>query len=247
MNTGVPQYRMQAFAINGSQIGVWSDIRFMQGVVPAWFDPEHWGGQAATITTGGRGSAWVLDGSFGRAVLRHFRRGGFAAKFSADRFIWRGEHHVRSLQEFKMLQGMLALKLPVPIPLAAAYWRDGLFYRAAILLRFIESKSDFLAAVHSNPYYAPWELLGQTLAQFHKHRCHHADLNANNILLGKDDRLYLIDWDKAQIEPQLGGWVNTVIARLERSLLKYRGPVNPDSIRDGIARLKRAHEQTLRS
>lgn len=237
---------MQAFRVDGSEVRVWLDQRHMEGVLPAWFEADHWGGSAQHIAEAGRGGNFRVSGPFGRAVLRRYRRGGLAAKLSADRFLWKGEGRVRSFAEFKLLQGMVALKLPVPEPLAAAVWKDGWFYRAALLMREIDAKSDFQAAVHADPYHAPWEALGQCIARFHLHRCHHVDLNASNVLLGRDGRIYIIDWDKARIESNVGGWTEDVLARLERHLIKYRGQVSEASIHEGMQRLRNAHDQVIR-
>src|SRR3546814_4574658 len=51
---------------------------------------------------------------------------------SSNRYIWRGAASTRSFAEFDLLSFMHAAGLPVPRPLAAAYWRQGLSYRAAI-------------------------------------------------------------------------------------------------------------------
>jgi 3-deoxy-D-manno-octulosonic acid kinase len=52
---------------------------------------------------------------------------------------------------------------------------------------------------------------------------HHADLNANNILLGgSETNVYLLDFDRGRIEAR-GPWEQVVIARLRRSLEKIKG------------------------
>ena len=54
-----------------------------------------------------------------RGVLRHYYRGGMAAKLSDDRFIWSGINSTRAIQEYRLLEWMTKLKLPVPVPLGA--------------------------------------------------------------------------------------------------------------------------------
>jgi len=51
---------------------------------------------------------------------------------------------------------------------------------------------------------------------------HHADLNANNILLNPMSEVYLLDFDRGRIEPR-GAWEQDVWARLRRSLEKIKG------------------------
>ena len=67
-------------------------------------------------------------------------RGGLAAKFSREHYLWRGANRTRSFAEFRLMRKLLAQKLPVPRPLAAFYVRDGLRYRAAILMERLEGK-----------------------------------------------------------------------------------------------------------
>ncbi|MEO5566578.1 MAG: 3-deoxy-D-manno-octulosonic acid kinase, partial [Luteimonas sp.] len=106
----------------------------VQQVDQDWFDPAGWPGHAHPVASGGRGAAWFIDAPFGAAVLRHYLRGGLAARISRDRYSWRGADRTRSFAEFRMLRALHGLGLPVPRPIAACYWREGLGYRAAILI-----------------------------------------------------------------------------------------------------------------
>ena len=67
-------------------------------------------------------------------MLRRYRRGGLAARASRDAYLWLGEARVRSFAEFRLTRALLARGLPVPRPVAASYVRDGMFYRASILV-----------------------------------------------------------------------------------------------------------------
>src|SRR5690625_2938237 len=105
---------------------------------PTLFDPRTPGLNASPVGHGGRQAAWFIDADFGRAVLRHYRRGGLVARLSKDRYIWRSAKTTRSFAEFYILARMHSKNLPVPRPLAAAYWRSGISYRAAIMIERIE-------------------------------------------------------------------------------------------------------------
>src|SRR5690606_7202347 len=91
---------------------------------PRWFDPVAWGERAQPVGDGGRGGAWYIDASHGPCVLRHYLRGGLAAKFSRDRYLWRDADRVRSFAEFRLLRDLLNQQLPVPRPIAAAVVRE---------------------------------------------------------------------------------------------------------------------------
>jgi hypothetical protein len=57
---------------------------------PAWFDPTYWksrGELDGVAAQGGRGTTHFFKTAGSSMVLRHYRRGGFAARFSHDRYI----------------------------------------------------------------------------------------------------------------------------------------------------------------
>jgi 3-deoxy-D-manno-octulosonic acid kinase len=210
------------------------------------FDAVKWNGLATLVSgKGGRGAAWFIKAEFGDAVLRHYRRGGWAAKISDDRYLWRDEKSVRSFHEFHFMQALVEKKMPVPIPIAAMYSKSGVFYRASILIQRIPDVKSFLDCVHQQTESAPWALLGKTIAAFHKAGAHHADLNAQNILLDAKQKIWLIDWDKAIQQTIPGTWCVEVLQRLQRSLLKYRGEVDEETILTGMKTLRAAHDKEM--
>jgi 3-deoxy-D-manno-octulosonic acid kinase len=154
---------------------------------------------------GGRGAAWFVDGEFGAGVLRHYRRGGWAARASRDGYLWQGKARVRSLREFALLQQLRALGLPVPAPIAAFYLRRGGAIARRSWWSASSGASSLVQAVDAGD--APWATIGIAIARCHRQRAHHADLNANNILLDRGRQPWLIDWDRGRIEPgPARGW-----------------------------------------
>jgi 3-deoxy-D-manno-octulosonic acid kinase len=210
------------------------------------FDAARWHGLATLIGgKGGRGAAWFVDAEFGQMVLRHYRRGGWAAKISDARYLWRDESSARSIHEFRFMQTLREKNLSVPKPIAAMYLKKGLFYRAAILIERIPDARSFLECVHQQTESAPWAALGKIIAGFHKAGAQHADLNAQNILLDADQKIWLIDWDKAQFQTKAGPWCIEVLQRLQRSLMKYRGEVSEATIQSGMQTLRAAHDTEM--
>jgi tRNA A-37 threonylcarbamoyl transferase component Bud32 len=65
--------------------------------------------------------------------------------------------------------------------------------------------------------------VGAVIAAFHREGVHHADLNANNILLSESGtpQVYLLDFDRGRIRER-GAWEGDVLARLKRSLDKIK-------------------------
>lgn len=223
------------------------DSRLWQQADSAFFDPAHYGDSAKPVSgKGGRGAAWFVEAEFGNAVLRQYRRGGWAAKISDSRYWWHDEASTRSFHEFHFMQALAHKQLPVPRPIAAMYSKNGLFYRAAILIERIMPAKSFLQCVHGQAESAPWAELGKTIAGFHKAGARHADLNAQNILLDTEGKIWLIDWDKASFRTGSMEWTREVLQRLQRSLMKYRGEVTEQALMAGMQVLWAAHDAEMK-
>src|SRR5690606_21775564 len=140
----------------------------------------------------GRQAAWFVQGDFGSAVLRHYRRGGLIAKLSANRYIWTGATATRSFAEFQLLCFMYKVGLPVPRPLAAAYWRQGCTYRAAILVQRIA-----MVVLLVEAWPAAEAAAGAVaIIDMQQVGGRHADLNAYNIVLDEQGKARLIGVDQ---------------------------------------------------
>ncbi|MEO6173185.1 MAG: 3-deoxy-D-manno-octulosonic acid kinase [Arenimonas sp.] len=226
----------------GEQGAIVFDTRLWQQADSVFFDPAHYSDAAKPVSgQGGRGAAWFVHADFGDVVLRHYRRGGWAAKISNSRYFWTDENSTRSFHEFHFMQALRKKNLPVPKPIAAMFLKRGMFYRAAILIERIPDVRSFLECVHEQTESAPWAALGKTIANFHIAGARHADLNAHNILLDTNQKFWLIDWDKAEFQTCAGTWCVEVLQRLQRSLLKYRGEVDEATILAGMQQLRAAH------
>lgn len=231
----------------GQGVIVFDPMRLGQ-VTPALFDPASYGANAQPVQgQGGRGAAWFVRGGFGEGVLRHYRRGGWMARFSEDAYFWLGERRARSFSEFALLQRMYRAGLPVPAPIAATYLRRGWYYRAAIVVERIAGARSFAELVDADGAGAPWTAVGAAIAACHRFRAHHADLNAHNILVGHGRPAYLIDWDKGRIEPAIGAWCERALDRLERSLRKSCKASAANDITDGMKILRAAHRTELQA
>lgn len=192
-------------------------------LTPESFVAAHWGSAAMPVAEGGRGAAWFIEAGQGRWVLRQYRRGGWAAKLSRDRYLWVGETKVRSVAEFYLLQRLYAMDLPVPKPVAAFYCRKGASYRAALLIERISEVRPLSAFLAGQGGAELWRGVGRTLARFHCAGVDHADLNANNILVAGDGAVSLIDFDRGVIRAGAGPWRAGNLSRLQRSLEKLGG------------------------
>ncbi|MGO1068379.1 3-deoxy-D-manno-octulosonic acid kinase [Lysobacter sp. CA199] len=210
---------------------------------PEWFSPAHWGEQARPVDSGGRGGAWFVDAPFGQAVLRRYLRGGLVARFNRDRYWWHGANYTRSFAEFRLTRELARKGLPVPMPIAAWYRRDGLHYYAAILIERlggVRSLADRAAVAGDG---APWEEAGRLISRCHRAGLDHADLNATNLLFDTAGRGWVIDLDRGAIRIPATAWRERNLARLQRSLLKLRGSRSPAEVERDFARLRTAYDR----
>jgi 3-deoxy-D-manno-octulosonic acid kinase len=184
------------------------------------FDPVFWQSRAQlTAVQGGRGAAWFV-GPSGQWVLRHYRRGGFAARISRDLYWWSGEQAVRSFAEWRLLEILCERGLPVPRPVAAGYRRYGLGYRCDLITQRLPNTHSLAAQLKSAAMGGEhWADIAVVIAQLHRNGVDHADLNAHNILLDQAGRVSVIDFDRSRLRGA-GAWQQRNLHRLHRSLLK---------------------------
>lgn len=182
-----------------------------------WMEPQAY--TAQPVTQGGRQAAWFVEGAFGQAVLRHYRRGGLRAKLGRERYLWMGAACTRSFAEFRVLTHLRDRGLAVPKPIAAAYWRHGLSYRAAILIERIAGASTLANVLE----HADAGAVAQAVFAMHEAGVWHADLNAHNILLDPAAHIWLIDFDRARLGVVSKAQRRKNLLRLRRSLVKVSG------------------------
>jgi 3-deoxy-D-manno-octulosonic-acid transferase len=189
------------------------------------FDAEAWRQRGAwQATVGGRGSAGFIAHGEAGLVLRHYRRGGLVARWLHDSYAGRRAHRSRAMREFALLSRLRHVGLDVPEALAARMQRTGVgFYRADLLIARIpgaRSLAEHLAGgVRPSP--AQWHAMGAAIRRLHDQGVDHVDLNAHNLLLAPDGRVWIIDFDRCRERPGQA-WKARNLARLQRSLHKLR-------------------------
>jgi 3-deoxy-D-manno-octulosonic acid kinase len=198
----------------------------------------HWLKLHSTLqsTGSGRGESWFIEldspeQPVRQWVLRHYLRGGMVARLNRDLYLaWQAEHS-RAWKEWRLLHYMYTLDLPVPRPIAArAVWPAGRvcgLHRTDILLERIPQCSNLSSLLQQQALSETlWHHIGQCLKTFHLHDIYHADLNANNILIDAQQKIYLIDFDKCRITGDAQLKAGNLL-RLHRSLLKLQGLHSP--------------------
>ena len=157
----IPHASEKCFAASG-----WASVRPVENV----------------LRSGGRGNTLILGDGTGEYVLRHFRRGGAVGRFIRDRYLWLGEDRTRAFAEWRVLQKLANLGMPVPRPAVARYRRRGPFYTADIItvrVPGIVPLSQYIA--DHRPDEAFWQACGAAIYEFHEAGVYHADMNAYNV------------------------------------------------------------------
>lgn len=227
----------------GSGLGaILFDRKQLRQADPEWFLPAKWGERARPVDSGGRGGAWFVDAPFGPSLLRLYLRGGWAARLSRDKYVWHGANRTRSFEEFRLTRALLAKGLPVPKPIAASYVRDGMGYRASILIERLADVRTLADRAQVTGADAPWEEAGRLIARFHRAGLDHADLNAHNLLFNAQGHGWMIDFDRGALRIPATRWRENNLARLQRSVLKLRGERDREAVLQDFTRLRRAYD-----
>jgi 3-deoxy-D-manno-octulosonic acid kinase len=165
------------------------------------FDPQFWRARSELQeVAAGRGSAWFIASGGRQWVLRHYRRGGFIARLSRDRYVWAGESRVRAFAEWRLLDLLRRRGLPVPRPVAARYQRAGLCYRCDLITERIVDAQPLSSALATGALAeSAWRAVGAAVARLHQAGVDHADLNAHNILLEASGAVSVIDFDRGRL------------------------------------------------
>ena len=172
------------------------------------------------LGSGGRGNTLYVGNVPRQFVMRHYVRGGMMAKLVKQWYFWGGEDATRSFAEWRMLAKMADFDLPVPRPAAARYIRRGTFYKADIITVRIPNVRPLSSVILEQPKDSDfWANVGAAIQQFHASGVYHPDMSAHNIQIDKDDRLWMLDFDKGLLR-QPGAWQQATLGRLHRSLQK---------------------------
>ena len=194
---------------------------------PAMLDGAYWQERNAIVGSAqGRGTTWFIATENSKNVtrnwvLRHYYRGGLIGKVINDQYLFTGMEKTRAASEFSLLKTIRSLGLPAPKPVAFRVAQHGLFYRADLLSSRIENASDLVGILTENAIDDTlWFEIGKIIKSFHQHGIYHHDLNAHNILVDDNNKVWLIDFDRGEQRENKNKWPEQNMARLLRSFRK---------------------------
>jgi len=195
--------------------------------IPEMLNSDYWQAKNAIVGSAqGRGTTWFIAtenaaGMMRNWVLRHYYRGGFIGKIVNDQYLYTGIKNTRAAREFTLLKSMRTLGLPAPKPVAFRVIKHGLFYRADLLSSRIENASDLVGLLTKHAINELlWQQIGKVIKVFHQQGIYHHDLNAHNILIDDNDKVWLIDFDRGEQRQNKVNWPEENMARLLRSFRK---------------------------
>ena len=190
-------------------------------VTPQWFDPDYWK-QHNSLQGGaaGRGTTHFFSHENQDFVLRAYLRGGMIGRVLKDRYLFLGWQRSRVWRELKLLEWMYWMGLPVPVPVAGQIERQGVSYRAKLIMQRLDAAEDLidiLAVRTLEPEI--WQQIGVAIARLHQADVYHHDLNCKNIMLDSNNKVWLIDFDRCRRRSS-GSWKQKNLQRLLRSFNK---------------------------
>ncbi len=175
---------------------------------------------------GGRGSvSYHRMEDLGPVVVKHYKRGGLPGRLIRRRYIRWGKS--RSQLEFELLQKARELGINVPEPLL--YANHGfLIYRAWLVTREIKTPLS-LARLSSDDVKRTRRVMASVIEQISRlidNRIMHVDLHPGNVVVDKETRLFLVDFDKGYIfSGNKNKLCDRYLSRWQRALIKHHLPM----------------------
>ena len=177
----------------------------------------------------GRGTVMFFEHEDHELVLKRYHRGGLLGRFVKNSYVFNGLDRTRMWREFRLLNLMRDLGLPVPRAIAVRCVRNSpICYQGELIAEKIPNARTLAEILLTeNLPEKTWESIGLVIRRFHQHAIEHGDLNACNIMLNKNAQVFLIDFDKSHLHNQHDNSLcNSNLARLRRSLNKWKARHN---------------------
>lgn len=183
------------------------------------------GGEDSSPVLEGRGSV-ILGNlpSFGPVIVKCYHRGGLFGRFVRDRYLMMGK--TRGQLEYEMLECVNQLGVDAPKGIAFAY--SGFpFYRAWLIMSEIIGKRSFALLSTKNEDLCREHIpaLISHLSLLIRNRILHIDLHPGNVVLDREGRVFILDFDNAK---RVGWSISAVrdyyLRRWRRAVIKHDLP-----------------------
>ncbi|EKO3486910.1 3-deoxy-D-manno-octulosonic acid kinase [Vibrio fluvialis] len=202
---------------------IWFDDELLAEDPTQCFDADFWQRQDKVLgSASGRGTTWFVNGHYCACALRHYHRGGLFGKLVKDHYWFSKWESTRSYQEFQLLIQLRQAGVNVPRPIAARAIKQTFCYQADLLSERIPNAQDLVNVLQKRSLTPEiYHNIGYEIRKMHDAQINHTDLNIHNILLDKQNKIWIIDFDKC-FQQNGDSWKDSNILRLKRSFAKER-------------------------
>lgn len=171
----------------------------------------------------GRGKVHFFEHHGRKLVLRQYRRGGLVGALVKRSYLWTGLENSRPFSELKLLVELQRLPVNACKPYAARIIRNGLVYQAQLITEQVTQAQTLGDLLRSSQVSSQvLQVTAKVIRAMHDENIHHADLNADNILISNGEAV-LIDFDRGSVRTStLLDWRGANIDRLRRSINKLQ-------------------------
>ena len=204
---------------------------WLEGVLAESGTLYGWSRHRASDTRFGRGPVRIVDAPLPgpdrtpQWAVRHYRRGGAAARLLGDRY-W-GVGRSRPERELEASLYARAHGVRTPAVVAGVVYRAGPsgvlgFYRADLVTELVPSARSLAAALQADgDALAPLRRAGALVRALSEAGVRHPDLNAGNVVLDGKGDAWVLDLDRAaRLARPSPAATHGMLRRLERSLRK---------------------------
>lgn len=207
--------------VESNKLHIVFDDSLINDDIEACFDVPFWQTSDKIVGSAeGRGTTWFVQLDNMQGALRHYRRGGLFGKLISDHYIFTGWEKTRSVAEFHLLQKLHTAGVNVPRPIAARVQKRTFCYQADLLSEKIPHAQDLVSILQQRALTpTEYSAIAQQIKKMHKAQVNHTDLNIHNILLDKQGKVWIIDFDKC-FQQSGEHWKEANLLRLLRSFNK---------------------------
>lgn len=174
---------------------------------------------------GGRGKTRIIDvPGLGRMFLKRYSHGGLLRKLTAGHFLCLGE--LRSRVEFEMLERARSIGVNAPKPVAFVQ-KGSTIYSTWLLMEELRETRSIVEIGEDEGDALPRALdgLSEQIRILIKHGIFHVDLHPGNVLVDEENRVYIVDFDKAcHFKGSRQALRELYLRRWRRAVIKHRLP-----------------------
>jgi len=160
----------------------------------------------------------------GSVVVKYYTRGGLLRYVVKRRYLKWGK--TRCQIEYELLQKVRNLGVNAPEPIAYASL-GGLFYKGWLVTREIRQKqtlAELSCADEEHAHIVMKDLIDHVSTLINNNILH-VDLHPGNVLVDSDDRVFLLDFDKARLSRRNKNKLRDhYLSRWRRAVIKHRLP-----------------------